>query len=249
MAVSSAWDVVPGVTPGVEGPQLRAGHVEPHGPQLVGQAGVGTGGGGLALEGADLALDFADQVEEPLEVLLGRGQPPLGPLAATAVLEHAGRLLDDGPPVLGPGLQDGVEVALADDHVLLATHAGVGEELLDVEEPAGGPVDRVLAVARPEQRPGDGDLGQVGGQLAGAVVDGERDLGPSEGRPVGRAHEDDVLHLRRAHRAGALGPEHPGHGVHHVGLAAPVGTDHDGDAGLEFEHRRVGEGLESFEGE
>ena len=32
-------------------------------------------------------------------------------------------------------------------------------------------------------------------------------------------------------------------------LPLPFGTHHDGDAGLEFEHRRVGEGLESFEGE
>ena len=48
---------------------------------------------------------------------------------------------------------------------------------------------------------------------------------------------------------GSLGTEHPGHGVDHVGLPAAVGADHHGDPGLEFEHRRVGEGLESFEGE
>ena len=53
----------------------------------------------------------------------------------------------------------------------------------------------------------------------------------------------------RAHRAGALGAEHPGHGVDDVGLAAAVGTDHHGDPGLEFEHGRVGEGLETLERE
>ena len=53
------------------------------------------------------------------------------------------------------------------------------EQLLDVEQPAGRAVDGVLAVARAEQRPGDGDLGQVDGQLARRVVDGERDLGPA----------------------------------------------------------------------
>ena len=58
----------------VEGAELGAGHVEPHGPQLVGQAGVGPGGGGLALERADLALHFPDQVEQALQVLLG-GRP------------------------------------------------------------------------------------------------------------------------------------------------------------------------------
>jgi hypothetical protein len=233
----------------VEGGELDPGHVEADGPQLVGQSGVGAGGGGLALEWPDLAFDFTDQVEEALQVLLGGGQAALGPLAATPELEDAGRLFDHGPTVFGPRLQDGVEVALADDDVLLTTDPGVGEQLLDVEEATGRAVDRVLAVARPEQGPGDGDLGEVRGQLARTVVDGEGDLGPAERRPVGRAHEDDVLHLGRAHGARSLGAEHPGHGVDDVRLAAPVGADDDRDAGLEFEHRRVGEGLESFEGE
>ena len=75
---------------------------------------------GLALEGPDLAPDLAHQVPESLEVLRCRRQPALGPLPAAAVLEHAGGLLNDGPAVLGPGVEDGVELALPDDHVLLA---------------------------------------------------------------------------------------------------------------------------------
>ncbi len=43
-----------------------------------------------------------------------------------AVLQHAGGLLDDRAPLLGPGVEHGVDLALADDHVLLATDAGVG---------------------------------------------------------------------------------------------------------------------------
>ena len=46
----------------------------------------GSGGGRLALERADLAAHLAHQVAESLEVLLGGGQPALGPLAAPAVL-------------------------------------------------------------------------------------------------------------------------------------------------------------------
>ena len=131
------------------------------------------GGGGLALEGADLAAHLADQIAQALEVL-GRGaQAALGPLAPPPVLQDAGRLLDDRPTVLGAGVKHGVELALADDHVLLAAHARVGQQLGDVEEPAGRPVDRVLAVARAEQRPGDGDLGEVDRQLARRVVDGQ----------------------------------------------------------------------------
>ena len=57
-------------------------------------------------------------------------------LLALAVLEDAGRLLDEAAPVLGGGAQDRVELALPDDHVHLAADAGVGEQLLDVEQPA-----------------------------------------------------------------------------------------------------------------
>ena len=38
--------------------------------------------------------------------------------------------------VLGAGVEHGVDLALADDDVLLAADAGVGEQLLDVEQPA-----------------------------------------------------------------------------------------------------------------
>jgi hypothetical protein len=130
----------------VQGAELGPRDVQPHRPELVGQPGVGPGRGRLALERPDLPLHFADQVEQALEVLLGRRQAALGPLPAAAVLEDPGRLLDDRATVLRPGLQDGVEVALTDDHVLLAAHPGVGQQLLDVEQPARRPVDRVLAV-------------------------------------------------------------------------------------------------------
>ena len=64
------------------------------------------------------------------------GEPALGLLLAAPVLQDAGRLLDDQPPVLGPGVEHRVDLALGDDHVLLAADAGVGQELLDVEQPA-----------------------------------------------------------------------------------------------------------------
>ena len=44
------------------------------------------GGGGLALEGADLPADLADQVTQAFEVLRRGGQPALGPLGLLARL-------------------------------------------------------------------------------------------------------------------------------------------------------------------
>ena len=160
--------------------QLGAREPAAHRQQLGRDRVVRAGGGGLALQGADLAADLADEVAEPFEVLRRGRQPALGPLPAPSVLEHPRRLLDDHAPVLGTGVEHGVELALADDHVLLSAHARVAQQLLDVEQPARRPVDGVLAVARAEQGPGDGDLGQVDRQLARRVVDGQRDLGPAQ---------------------------------------------------------------------
>ena len=164
--------------------QLGTGQVDPDRPQLGRHGGVGAGRLGLALEWTDLAAHLAHQVPQPFEVLLGGGQPAFGPLPAPAVLQDPRRLLDDGSPVFGTGVQHGVELALADDHVLLATDAGVAQQLLDVEQPAGCAVDGVLAVARAEQGPGDRHLGHVDRQLPRGVVDGERHLGPARA-PVG----------------------------------------------------------------
>jgi hypothetical protein len=69
------------------------------------------------------------------------------------------------------GVQHRVQLSLADDHVHLAADAGVGEQLLDVEQPAGIAVDLVLALARPEHTAGDRDLGVLDRQRAVGVVD------------------------------------------------------------------------------
>ena len=104
--------------------------------QLGDELAVAAGRLGLALERAQLAAHLAQQVLHAQQVGLGGVEPALGLLLALAVLQDAGGLLDDRPAVLGAGVEHGVDLALADDHVLLAADAGVGEQLLDVEQPA-----------------------------------------------------------------------------------------------------------------
>ena len=82
--------------------------------------------------------------------------------------------------------QHRVELALPDDDVHLAADAGVGQQLLDVEQTAVAAVDLVLARAVAEHPPGDRHLGVVDGQRAVGVVDRERDLGAAERRPPRR---------------------------------------------------------------
>ena len=207
-----------GVARGEHG-ELLAVEEAPHRGELGGELGVGAGGGGLALERAHLAAHLAHEVAEPLEVLLGRRQPPLRPLLAAAVLEHAGGLLDDAAAVLGPGVQDLVELALADDHVVLAADARVAQQLLDVEQPARRAVDRVLGLPVAKERPRDRDLRHVDGELPRGVVDREAHLGAAERGARRGPREDDVLHLLAAQRPRSLGAEDPRHRVDDVRLA------------------------------
>ena len=116
--------------------------------QLLHHAVVAPGRVGLLLERGELTADLAQQVVEPEQASLGGFEPALGALAPLAELQDAGRFLDDRPPVLGARVQHGVELALPDDHVLLASDARVGEELLDVEQAARRVVDPVLGVTR-----------------------------------------------------------------------------------------------------
>ena len=232
-----------------QGRDLAAGHEHAQQPELVHELLVAAGRLGLAFERAELAPHLAQQVLQAQQVGLGGVEPALGLLLALAVLEDAGGLLDDRPPLLGAGVEDGVDLALAHDHVLLAADAGVGEQLLHVEQAARDAVDRVLAVAAAEQDARERDLVELDRQQAGGVVERERHLGPPERWALLGPGEDDVVHLLRPHRSRRLCAEHPGDGIDDVRLAGTVGADDDGHAGFEAHRGGVGERLETLEGQ
>ncbi len=160
--------VVQALEPGLAPGDLVAGEVEADRAQLRFDAAVPAGGVGLLLEGPELAADLADEVVEAEEVALGGLEPSLGPLPALAELEHAGGFLDDGPTIAGLGGQHLVELTLADDDVLLAADARVGQQLLDVEQPARDPVELVLGLAVAEQGARDRHFGELDRQQPGA---------------------------------------------------------------------------------
>ncbi|GAA3157877.1 hypothetical protein GCM10017687_90010 [Streptomyces echinatus] len=203
----------------------------------------------LPAQRLELAAQLVGEVLHAREIGLHRVQLAERLLLALAVLEDSGRLLDERAAAHGVGVQDGVELALADDDVHLAADARVGQEFLDVQQTAGVAVDLVLAAAVAEHDPRDGDLGVLDGQRPVGVVDGQGHLGPAQRRAAGGAGEDDVLHLAAAQRLGALLAHDPAEGVHDVGLARAVRADDTGDPRFEAECGRGGERLESTEGQ
>jgi len=118
---------------------------------------------GLAPQGLQLPPELGREIRDPREVALHGIELAEGLLLALTVLEDARGLLDEATTVLGGGVQDRIELPLPHDDVHLATDAGIGQELLDVEESARGAVDGVFGTAVAEESARDGDLGVVDG--------------------------------------------------------------------------------------
>ena len=203
-----------------------------------GVAQVGLDHGGLAgdlrlpAERLEPTADLRGQVDQPGEVGLHRLQLAQRLLLAPAVLEYPGSLLDQRPPRVGPAVQHLVQLALAHDHVHFPAETGIGEQFGDVEQAALVAIDRVFALAGPEQQPTDRHLGVVDRQRAITVVDRQRYLGPAQRRPARGPREHDILHLAAAQRLDALLAHDPGERVDHVGLAGAVRADDAGDPPL-----------------
>ena len=136
--------------------------------------GLGAAGHfGLFAQRRELPADLAGEVAEPGEVGLHGFEFADRLFLAAAVFEDAGGFFDEAPPVLRGGVEHLVQLALPDDHVHFPAQAGVGEEFLDVQEPAAGAVDGVLRAAGAEQRAGNRDFAVLDRQGAVAVVNGE----------------------------------------------------------------------------
>ena len=150
---------------------------------------------GLTLQRSQLPTDLAQEILDAQQIRLGGIEAALGLLFSLAELEDARSLLDDRPAILGASIEDCIDLALADDHVLLSSDAGVTQQFLDVEEAATHAVDHVFGLAGPEQDACDGDLGEVHPECAVGVVDRDADLGTPEGGSLRRPGKDDVVHL------------------------------------------------------
>ena len=206
----------------------------------------------LALQALDLRIELPQHVVEARQIRLRRSQPQLRLVAAAVQPGDAGGILQDAAALVGLGVDDLADLALAhqrrgaragggvleqDAHVarahLLAVDA-VGRARLALD--AARDIERFLAV-------------ELGRGLAVGVVDEDRDLGRGAGGAGGGAGEDHVVHGGRAHARVRGLAHHPAQRLQQVGLAAPVRPDHAGQALLDQQLGRLHERFEADEAE
>ncbi len=210
---------------------------------------VALGLAGLLDEAPVLLLERQQQVLDPQQIGLGRLQLELGLVAARLQAADARRLLDQAPPVGGLGLDQGADLALADDRGAARARGRIREQQLHVARPellVVGPEDRADAAADPARevelvdraQPRQGDLGRL---------DAQADLGQIERRPGRGAGEDDVVHLAAAQAARRGLAHHPAERVDQIRLAAAIRPDDPGQARLDRQLARMHEGFETGE--
>ena len=103
------------------------------------------------------ARDLADDVGEPLPVLLGSFESAERLRAAAAKLGDARGLLEDRAAIPSRGDEERIDAALLNDAVRLGRRSGAREELADIAEPRGFAVDEILALTVAVDPPRDLD--------------------------------------------------------------------------------------------
>ena len=190
------------------------------------------------------------QVAEPREVGLHRVELAERLLLALAVLEDAGGLLDEAAPLLGGRAQHRVELALADDDVHLAAEAGVGEQVLDVEQPARA--DPLIAYSEPPLRNSVREIVtseySIGRAPSVLSIVSETSARPSGGRPEVPAKMTSSILPPRSVLA-PCSPITQASASTTLDLPEPLGPTTQVTPGLEAQGRRRGERLEPPQGQ
>ena len=116
-------------------------------PHLVAQPRVTARLRGLPLERAALLIELVDDVFEAREVLLRGFELQFRGAPSRLVLRDARGFFDQLAAIGRPRAENHADLALLDDRVGLGAKAGVHQQLVNVLEAAGLPVDQVFALA------------------------------------------------------------------------------------------------------
>ena len=163
-----------------------------------------------------------------------------------AVFGDARRLLKDFAPICGLERQNFVNAALSDVGIALAAKTGVHEQLVDIPQAGKLAVDIIFTLAGTEVAAGDHDLRCLDAQAAVGIIEHQRRFRVADGRTLGRAAEDHVLHLCAAQRLGALFAEYPADRVGNIRFSAAVRADDCRAVAAELQNRLIREGLKAL---
>ena len=117
------------------------------------QLAVARGDFGLRLQLFELAVQLAQDILDPGQVLARVGQAVFGFAAALFIARHAGSLFQEHPQFFGARLDQAVDHALADDGVAASAQAGAQEDVVDVAAADLLVVDEIAAGAVAGQHP------------------------------------------------------------------------------------------------
>ncbi|MEY9597209.1 hypothetical protein ABIF74_001901 [Bradyrhizobium japonicum] len=203
---------------------------------------------GLLLQAFHLAGELADHVLDAGEVGFGGLQPQFGLVAAGVQAGDAGSIFQHAAALLGLGLDDLADLALVDEGGRARTGGGVREQDLHVAGADVAAVDAIDRAGLALDAAGDFEqLAVVHRRRRGAigVVDRHRHFGVVARRTVAGAGEDHRVHVGRAQRFVRGLAHRPAQRLDQIRLAAAVGSDHAGQAGLDDEVGGLNEGLEA----
>ena len=201
----------------------------------------------LASQRAHLACYLVQQVVESRQIRGRLFEAPLGAAAPVAVQAHTSSFLEEFAPVVRAVGQERVDHAALDHHTTVGTESRPADEVVDVAQAAGSPVQEVLAFAGAREAACDDHFCERNGELAVGVLKMQRHFREVY-RPARRGPlEDDFLHLRAAQEPRPLLAEHPAHGIRHVRLATAIWTDDGCDSRAEVEVRGIRERLEAVQ--
>jgi hypothetical protein len=115
----------------------------------------------LSFEWSDSAAQLDKNVVETKKVVVDPFDLAYGAVLALAELPDLSGFFDEVPALLGPRVEDRVQLSLTDDGVDASTDARVRQQLRDVEQPARGSVDLVFGGPGPVRRPRDRHLTEI----------------------------------------------------------------------------------------
>ena len=200
----------------------------------------------LTAEGADPPFQLRQNVGDADQVCLLIVQSFDGLRLAALELHDTRRLVEQLPPFFRASAEDPVDLALPYDGVSFLADTRIVEELVDIPESAGAPVDFIFTLAGTVESSGYRHLIEFDGKNMVGVIQRDGHMGKPLGLSQLRSRKDNVLHGTAAQLFCALFPQNPPDRVGDVALAAPVGAHDSGDAVVELKEYPVGEGLKAL---